>query len=297
MRYIFIINGREDKRPVREEVERQVAAAGIDTEIYVTNGIGDGTRYVHLWCDLHRNMTACFVACGGSGTANEVASGIVGHDDMCMAYWAVGGTNDFCKYYPGRDFTTLQGILKGEHAHIDVLRANDCYAINMINSGFSAVCAAEVNRLIEDGVSNPYRKGVARTIFSKRNSRVSITIDGRKLKWRRMYMCDLANGNYTGSMFLPAPDAVIDDGFMDVLFIRPMTLPLVPLAIKYYKHGTYASSIMRHWFKTMRASRVEMTSRDLITLSLDGEILAGTSFVFDVLPKALDIILPKESNI
>ena len=98
-------------------------------------------------------------------------------------------------------------------------------------------------------------------------------------------------------MFLPAPDAVIDDGFMDVLFIRPMTLPLVPLAIKYYKHGTYASSIMRHWFKTMRASRVEMTSRDLITLSLDGEILAGTSFVFDVLPKALDIILPKESNI
>ena len=55
MHYIFVINGRDDKSFIAQDVERQIAEAGtgLDYEIYRTTGVGDGTRFVRIFCDLH----------------------------------------------------------------------------------------------------------------------------------------------------------------------------------------------------------------------------------------------------
>ena len=54
MHYIFVINGREDKRWIADEVDRQIrqAGSGLDYEIYTTSGVGDATRFTRIYCDL-----------------------------------------------------------------------------------------------------------------------------------------------------------------------------------------------------------------------------------------------------
>ena len=108
MHYIFIINARSDKAAIAADVERQIQESklGLDYEIYLTRGIGDGTRFVKIYCDLHPNAKVCFVACGGTGTLNEVVSGMVGSHDKQLALLAYGSTNDFTKCFPDRDFTS-----------------------------------------------------------------------------------------------------------------------------------------------------------------------------------------------
>ncbi len=106
MHYIFVINGREDKRWIADEVDRQIRQLGssLDYEIYTTSGAGDGTRFTRIYCDLHPNARVCFVACGGTGTLNEVASGLAGFKGKSLALLAFGTTNDFTKNFPDRDF-------------------------------------------------------------------------------------------------------------------------------------------------------------------------------------------------
>ena len=55
MLYIFIINGREDKSFVYDEVMRQIGEVGSSLQymVYRTRGVGDGTRFVRIYCDLH----------------------------------------------------------------------------------------------------------------------------------------------------------------------------------------------------------------------------------------------------
>lgn len=294
MQYLFVVNGSPDKAFVLEEVKRQLAEVTIEYELYVTTGVGDGTRFVRIWCDLHQNAKACFVACGGSGTANEVASGIMGFQDKCMAYLALCGTNDFCKYYPNLDFTSLKKILQGEAVAIDILRANDSYALNMINVGFTASAASEGNRFIEEGKTHPYERGIAYVLFTARRHHIHIKADGQELGKKCMLMCDLANGHYTGGKYNTAPHASNVDGLIDVTFIRPMSLALFLYTLPHYTAGKHFNNkFLRHWVKYARAKHIEMTSRDLITIALDGEIIASTSITVDVLPKAIQIIMPK----
>ena len=294
MRYIFVVNGSPDKAFVLEEVQRQLAEVNIDHELYVTTGVGDGTRFVRIWCDLHRGVKACFVSCGGSGTANEVASGIMGFHDKYMAYMALCGTNDFCKYYPNVDFTSLKKILEGEPVAIDILRANDSYALNMINVGFTASAAAEGNRYIEEGKSHPYERGIANVLFTARHHHIRIKVDGRQLRTKIVQMCDLANGHFTGGKYNTAPQASNVDGLMDITLMRPMSLTTFFYTLPYYTAGKhFGNKFLRQWIKYEQAKHVEMTSRDLITIALDGEIIASTSIVVDVLPKAIQIIMPK----
>ena len=75
MKYIYIINGRADKAPAYQEFFDQLKEIPHLHEVYTTLGEGDATRYVRLYCDLHPEEEVCFVACGGNGIINGVASG------------------------------------------------------------------------------------------------------------------------------------------------------------------------------------------------------------------------------
>ncbi|MBP5210501.1 MAG: hypothetical protein J6Z27_01510, partial [Bacteroidales bacterium] len=100
MRYIFVVNGRRDKSHIMPDLQKQIEEVTIDHIIYETKGVGDGTRYVRLYCEFHDKEEICFVACGGSGTTNEVAAGIIGFENKYMAILSYGTSNDFIKYYP-----------------------------------------------------------------------------------------------------------------------------------------------------------------------------------------------------
>ena len=90
MKYIYIINGRPDKAQYYSEFYEQLKQEPHVYEVYTTLGEGDATRYVRLYCDLHPEEEVCFVACGGNGIINGVASGLVGY----FEYVKEGAAND-----------------------------------------------------------------------------------------------------------------------------------------------------------------------------------------------------------
>lgn len=295
MQYIFIINGRDDKSSIRPEIERQLAGMDFHYEIYMTAGIGDATRYVNLICDLYPKIEHCFIACGGSGTASEVAAGIVNRENKYMAVMRFGITNDFVKCFPGRDFNSIRALLKGTMTKIDALKVNESYAINVINIGMDAMVAYFGEIYHAAGYKDGFKRALARAVLGHRINRVRVEADGRVLSRKYIMQATLGNGKICGGEYLCAPRAILDDGLMEVCVFKTMPLLTLLRILPKYRNGQHLDDAfsMRH-LRYMRAKHVELSSDGLIYLSLDGETIISNHFNIDVLDKAVNLILPAE---
>lgn len=295
MQYIFIINGRDDKSSIRPEIEKQLAGMDFHYEIYMTASIGDATRYVNLICDLYPKIEHCFIACGGSGTASEVAAGIVNRENKYMAVMRFGITNDFVKCFPGRDFNSIRALLKGTMTKIDALKVNESYAINVINIGMDAMVAYFGEIYHAAGYKDGFKRALARAVLGHRINRVRVEADGRVLSRKYIMQATLGNGKICGGEYLCAPRAILDDGLMEVCVFKTMPLLTLLRILPKYRNGQHLDDAfsMRH-LRYMRAKHVELSSDGLIYLSLDGETIISNHFNIDVLDKAVNLILPAE---
>lgn len=296
MLYYFIINGREDvRRKAEPDVRRQLEMYPINHQIYFTEGTGDGTRFVHIYCDLHQKEEVCFIACGGCGTLNEVASGIVGFEGKSMAFMAYGATNDFIKHYPGRNFNDLKVIIGAKATALDIIRANDAYCINVLNIGFGGMVVARALRALKQGKDpvKAYKTSVALSLFADRVKFIKIKVDGKQFNNGIVMLCDIGNASWCGGQYHCSPNASTEDGLMEVSVFSPMLLSEFIMVLKHYSDGTYLKSrFYPGKIKYARAKHVELDSRELIYASLDGEVFAATHYDIDILEKAVSFILP-----
>ena len=295
MHYIFVINGREDKTFITAEVERQIAEVpGLDYEIYHTTGVGDGTRFVRIYCDLHPRVECCFIACGGSGTLNEVASGLVGFSRKYLGVLSYGLTNDFIKCYPDRDFKSLRKLLVGERRPVDIIRVNDSYAINVINIGFEAVVASRVYELESAGkTAHSVNWGILYAIFHGWRNKIRVYADDERMNFRRLFLCTLSNGRWVAGRYCCAPDADPEDGLIEFSLIRRIGLITFLRLLPLYRRGEqFTRNPGKRKFIRRRVRKVLLQSRNLVDICLDGEILSGHTFDIEVLPQSIQLILP-----
>jgi len=297
MQYLFILNGRDDKVGLEHAITRQAAEAEIDYSIYKTRGPGDGARYVNMYCDLNPKDDVCFIAVGGSGTANEVASGIVGKENKYLAILAIAGTCDLVKSFPDRNFKSVKEIVHGEPERIDILKVNDNYTLNVANVGFDAMVTyyAEVDFFNKDKQQDSYAKCVSRAVLFNRFNHMKITADGELMTKHHYFLLALfANGRYYGGQYLCAPSASPVDGWIDVCVFKAVSLIALLKIMPRFTAGKHLEDpFCRKRIIYKRAKHIEISSRDLITLAFDGEIIASSHFTIDLLEKAITLILPK----
>lgn len=302
-KFYFIINGRQDKSEIRPEIEKQIQenAHHLDDwndtyDIYVTTGEGDATRFVRLYCDLHPNEEVCFIACGGDGTINEVASGLVGFSNKTMAILNIGGNSDFIRHFPNRDFKSFYDLLAGKVEQIDIIKANDNYSINVAHIGFDADVTEFANEYSKQGIKEPFQKGILRAILFSRYNKISFTIDGEKIRLRRVLQCAMANASWYGAGMKCAPKASVTDGLIDVCILKPMLMLSFAKLLPIYTRGEHlVSKRFKNILIYRQVKHIEIDARgELFNVSLDGEVTPTTKLEIDIIPKAINIRLPLE---
>ena len=294
MYYIFVVNGRADKGFIMDELQPQLKDVSIEYEIYKTVGEGDATRFVRIYCDFHQKDEVCFVACGGTGTLSEVVNGVVGSTNKRVALLAYGSGNNFTLHFPGRDFRSLKDIIEGEAVQSDVLKCNNDYSINVINMGFDSMAANFGAQYILRGKDKPYLRGTVRSVFFNRFNNYRIIADGVKMSRGTTMFCTIANASHYGQNYKCAPNARIDDGFAEVGVTRSTSLLTFVLMYPHFKIGEHVTNAFcRRHMKFMRAKHIEVSSKSLIYLCVDGEIVASRRFEIDVIDKAVTLQLPR----
>ena len=190
MKHVFIINPTAGKADSRQKIYDMADALRtkhhLDVQCILTKKQGHATEIARRMCDSGEELR--FYACGGDGTVNEVANGIIGYDNAAMTVIPVGTGNDFLKNF-GDDlekFRDAENLWDGPQFPIDAIDVNGRIALTIACSGIDARVARDVHKYSEspllDGKSSYIYSLAVNFLFKGIASHWTVTLDDVAVK-------------------------------------------------------------------------------------------------------------------
>ena len=230
-----------------------------------------------------------FVA-GGDGTLNEALNGVArvdgGFETVTFGVIPLGTGNDFATALglPEDVDAAIDLLLEGHASRVDVGRVNDRYFVNVSAGGFLAEVSDAVNpRLKTVAGKLAYLIGGAQVLldFEPVHARLH-TPDGDD-QAMDLYAFAVCNSRLVGGGRLIAPDAVIDDGQLDVCLIQGMpTLDFVAL-LRRVSEGDHVDDDRVRYFRTRE---LELIFDAPIKVNSDGQVLEAERCRYEIMPRA-----------
>ncbi|WP_321287098.1 diacylglycerol kinase family protein [uncultured Sunxiuqinia sp.] len=215
-RILFIINPNAGKRKTKRLIQQ--------LDFLKDNVIYRLTEYPKHSIEIIQkelNRFDVFVAVGGDGTVNEVASALV-NTDKKLAVYPAGSGNGFAREF---GFTKnlkhlMQAIEIGETRKTDVNRINGLLSIHITGVGYDAAVAHDFTKLKGRGFWN-YLISTVRVIFDYHSVQASIQLEKGTIAGR-FFIIDIANSAQYGYGAKMAPMADPTDGQFDLVLVKPL---------------------------------------------------------------------------
>lgn len=240
------------------------------------------------------------ISLGGDGTLNEVGNGLMG-TGAALGVVPTGTGNDWVRTVGiGRDPEEAARIaFQGRILKMDVGLAHGYrHFFNIAGIGFDA----EVSRRVNDygpvlkaiGGTLPSLLGIVGTLFSFPGAAVRVELDDRVLHPQRMLLMAVGIARYYGGGMMILPDAIINDGLFEIAWGEDLgRLELLKLVGK-----IYAGEHLGHPKVTVtRGRRLTATADSRVAFHLDGDVAGNLPVTFEILPAALDVIVPVDSPV
>jgi diacylglycerol kinase (ATP) len=277
-----------------------------------TKSPGDGVTIAQRAAEEGRDF---IIACGGDGTINEVANGILQSGKNCELGVLPSGTGgDFRRTLgmPHTNRDAAAALRDGVTKTIDVGRVTfddhngdttSRYFVNVSSAGL----AAEVIRRVKsakvfDWLPVEQLRGRANFAVSTLQEIVEMEAsilrvkfdDGDEQSLQTIAFC-VANSRFFGGGMLIASDAKLDDGLLDIVNIGDISTARLLLNAHTLYRGTLGDLAE---VRVTRAQRIEISSADPsreIHIETDGELPGKLPAVYEIVPKALRVRLPKKN--
>lgn len=290
-KYKLIANphaGRGKATRILAGTVRHLKARGIRYDLEITTGPNDAEKMAAIACT--RDEYAAIIAIGGDGTLNEIVqSAVFTHKPLAVI---PGGTgNDFSKVLdmPKDLEDIIDVILAGRTKMVDAGKMNRRYFVNGVGIGFDAAVNYTTReiRWVKAGLA-VYFLAFLKTLNKYKPCPMKITINGDTID-QEMFLVSVGNGTTCGGGFKLTPHAKIDDGFLDITMVKPLSLPQLFWHLPKVFQGTIETT--RHAI-TRRSARLTITSPQPLPLHVDGEMYAmeGNACEITLVPKALTVI-------
>ena len=188
--------------------------------------------------DAIKGGSELIVGVGGDGTVNEIANGFFENKKIINPKTALGivptGTGcDFTKSLniPAGLKNALKVIVEAPTAKIDVgkvtFRDNagfktERFFLNIADFGIGGAVVREVNERRLQRKASSYVRCLITTMAKYKSPRLKIRIDGRDLAQDDYMVGAIANGRIFGKGMKIAPQARLDDGLFDAVFVKGM---------------------------------------------------------------------------
>lgn len=245
------------------------------------------------------------IAVGGDGTLHEVVNGlfiqqVVRPDEVLLAVVAVGTGNDWVRTFgisdrhdeairairEERSFLQDVGVVSYEEAHFRQSR----YIANVAGVGFDAFVIRKLTHLQKKGRTSRWRYTwcMIRSFFRYKSTGIKVWVDDRLVYNNLLLSIALGICKYNGGGIQQLPEAVADDGMLDLTLIRPVHFWHILFRLHYlFNGGIYR---IRHMLRE-RGSRIRIESSPEVSVEADGEILGETPLEFSVVPQAIRIVV------
>jgi YegS/Rv2252/BmrU family lipid kinase len=273
-----------------------------------TKSQGDGTAIARRAAENGRDF---IIACGGDGTINEVANGILESGiDAELGVLPSGTGGDFRRSLniPHGTREAARALKTGVTKSIDVGKVtfhdhdDDKVTRYFLNVSSVGLAASIIERVKASTTANwlpiqslrgkaSFAMSTLQEVFGIQYTTVRVRIDDSEEHNLNTVNFCVANARYFGGGMLIAPDAKLDDGYFDVINIGDLGTVKILLNAHTLYRGTHLDLPE---VKSKRAKRIEISavSDSDIHLETDGELPGKLPAVYEILPKALRVRIP-----
>jgi YegS/Rv2252/BmrU family lipid kinase len=290
---------------------------GDDIKVEFSRRPGHGTELTRA---LLKKGIPRIVAIGGDGTINEVANGFfegstginsarrsltpkIINPDAIMGVVPCGTRNVLARSLdlPAGMIECCRNFVGGSPRKIDVISASATdpetgeklpprIFLNAAEMGFPAELitrAKKIRNTIKSRTVSTVAALIA-TMPSYESNLCDIFTDGRR-KSMNMTMGVVANGKFLGGGFMAAPEAEVTDGLLDLVVMKDSGSFKMLDELVNVKGGTYAAEDNILYSKAKKI--VIRSSERQVTVTIDGEPIGVLPATFQVMPKALNVVL------
>lgn len=287
----IILNGKKAGMDSVRSAIRMVRE-GDAVEVRVTWEAGDVERLVQEAVAEGRSR---LVVGGGDGSVKEIADALLRcPEDQRpeLAILPLGTANDFATGcgIPSDPLKALELARSGQVQAVDAVRANDEYFVNIASGGFGAQVTANTPVALKNflGGGAYTLSGVVQAAgFEPYEGEIRIPGEAVPVK---VVVGAVCNGRQAGGGQQLAPDALINDGLLDVVglvdFPASNLNQVLGELMNRESGGTYVKRYKVPWVEWL--SDVEMP------INLDGEPIKSRKVRFEAQPGALRLVLPPD---
>lgn len=288
----LILNGKKADRPDVRAAVKAVRDAGHELDVRVTWEKGDAARFV---AEAARDGVPRVIAGGGDGSVNEAANGLMALDAAArpaLGILPLGTANDFataCRV-PADAQAALLLAVTGEPRPVDLGRCNDAFFVNVAAGGFGAAVTADTPVELKN-----FLGGGAYTLMGLVKAAHFVPYDcairtPAGAVAGRMVVGAICNGRQAGGGQPLAPEAVIDDGLLDVVSLREFPASAAAQVVA----EILADDGAGHYVERIRTPWIEVSAPAAVPVNLDGEPVNGTAFRFAAEPGCIRMVLPAD---
>lgn len=275
-----------------------------------TKSPGDGIEIARRSAESGRTF---IIACGGDGTVNEVANGILSSGkDVELGIFPSGTGGDFRRTIgmPDEPREAARALRNGEAKRIDVGKVTfvdhddkpaERYFLNVTSFGLAASIIERVKEssslswLPLDSVRGraSFALSTLQEVVALGATAVRVRLDDKEERTLQTVNFCVANARFFGGGMKIAPAAKVNDGFLDVINIGDIRTAKIILNAYTLYRGTH---LELPEVKDTLAKRIEarpLNSDSEIHIEIDGELTGKLPAVYEVIPSALRVRIPK----
>lgn len=286
----IILNGKKASlEPIRQAIFSARKQGPI--EVRATWEGGDSERLVN---EAVRDGCGRIVAGGGDGSVNEIVNALMQlavEERPELAILPLGTANDFATAcgVPAAPLEALALAQNGTAKSVDCVKANDRYFINVASAGFGAQVTTNTPVALKN-----FLGGGAYTLSGLVQALNFVPFRGRvrfpdETREGEVIVGAICNGRQAGGGQVLAPNALIDDGLLEVVALHSFPANAIDVVITELMNpevnGIYVSRYCVPW--------VEWSSDELIMpINLDGEPIQERGVRFEVARKSVRLVVP-----
>ena len=243
---------------------------------------------------------------GGDGAIHEVLNGLysqeeVSPSEVVLGLIPVGSCNDWSRLHEiPKDYEAAVGLIAGEASHTrrqDVARVDTLmdgkpycrYMMNIGGLGFDSEVCHRFDLAKERGHAGDkqYLKSLLTGFLSYKSLRFEVAVDGQAFYSGPAFSVALGIGKYCGGGMRQTPDAIPDDGLIDVTVVGKLSkLKFITKVPSLFRGDIYKNKEVIH----TRGRTVDISAAPYSYMEVDGEPVGITPVHIAVIPDGVQVV-------
>jgi diacylglycerol kinase (ATP) len=297
-KWVFIVNpvaGNGFAPTLVGKIEEMSRKLELQADVVYTTKKGHASLLAKQYAD---NGYTFIIGVGGDGTINEIATPLICRNDIIVGLIPGGTGNDFIQItgFPARfEEKDWEMFFRHNVIAMDVGQCNGKVFLNGMGLGFDAQVAAENYSgpgEVKRGGKNKYIWHILKTLLFFREKKMTVLSDGKRSVTDCFINTVSIGRRFAGGFFL-TPEAIANDGLLDVCSIKKLTLLQRLSILLMVPKGTHIRDRKVNYYKT---EKLLLEFAEKVPFHVDGELYFSDRFEISLLPCALKMIINPQGN-